>query len=469
MGADVALLQRLDKLAEAGPAAAAAAAEGQSALHSSSGGGGGDAAPLQEDPAAAAAAVKQEEPTQQPNQQESSTWRQHTLRSFGVYADWAKRMHFSSQHCNAELQAVLAGPSGAQQQGAGGLQRRGSNMGLPPAKRPKHEPVDQQGPQPSRDTAATEAEGTEDGADGDAAAESAKDRTAAQQQQAAAERHSSRLQAKGRAPLHPLKAPLGSGRGTSPEPAAAAKAKLSKPATSTTTSATPPTTPRTKAVKSGSRLVGAASGMLGMAAVHPECVASIDAVEAEYWRIVEQQQPGRLVEVLAVPEIRSSSGGSLIQELQEQQEWGCDEQQHGQPQQQQEGAGSAWDLSSLPARRENLLRYLPLQQAIPGLTEPVLGLSSCLSSCCWHVTRQGMYGISCLHSGAPRVGVCCVWWWLVLLVTVGCQTVGSIVETAMCSAGHTLLVAAWINITHFTGAACSNKAARHTFMVSSHL
>jgi hypothetical protein len=128
----------------------------------------------------------------------------------------------------------------------------------------------------------------------------------------------------------------------------------------------------------------------------------LDQFEAEFWRIVEQQQPGRLVEALTVPQLRSSMGGSLLQELQEQQqEWGFDEQQ------QDAGAeeSSAWDLSSLPARRENLLRYLPLQQAIPGLTEPVLGVSGCLSSSCWQVTPRGMYGINCLHSGAPRVSV----------------------------------------------------------------
>jgi hypothetical protein len=63
----------------------------------------------------------------------------------------------------------------------------------------------------------------------------------------------------------------------------------------------------------------------------------------------------------------------------------------------------AWDLSSLPCRRHNLLRYLPLQPPLPGLTEPVLGLSSCMSVQCWHAVPQGMYGISCLHAGAPRV------------------------------------------------------------------
>jgi hypothetical protein len=197
------------------------------------------------------------------------------------------------------------------------------------------------------------------------------------------------------------------GRGTSPEPAAAvSKVKAGKAATSAT-SATPPTTPRTKAVKSGSgsRLIGAAAGMLGLAAVQPDSAMSMDQFEAEFWRIVGQQQPGRLVEALAVPELRSSSGGSIIHELQEQQAWGFDEQyQQLQLQQQQKASeGCCWDLSSLPARRENLLRYLPLQQGIPGLTEPILGLSSCLSSSSWQVTPQGLYSISCLHTGAPRV------------------------------------------------------------------
>jgi hypothetical protein len=387
LGTDIELLHRLDKLAQGGPAAAAvaAAAEGQSA-----GQQGGDAAMQEADSnqeqQAAVAAVKPE-PEQPAVQQESSMWRTHTLRSYAAYADWAKRMHFSSQPCNAELQAVL------QPGDAAGAQRRSSTTGLPPAKRPKQDPEHR--PQPSRDTA-TEAEGTED-TDMDAAAESNRD---AQLQQQPAERHSSRLQAKGRAPLHPLKASAGAGRGASPEPGSV-KGKVSKAANSTA-SATPPTTPRTKAVKSGSRLAGAAAGMLGLAAGHPDSFLSMDQFEAEFWRIVEQQQPGRLVEALTVPKLCSSTGGSLLQELQEQQqEWGFGEQQ------QDAGAeeGSAWDLSSLPARRENLLRYLPLQQAIPGLTEPVLGVSGCLSSSCWQVTPQGMYSINCLHSGAPRVSV----------------------------------------------------------------
>lgn len=388
LGPDVELLHTLDRQAAAGPAAVTAAAA-ESAPTAQQGGdvvmhdaadSVGQQAPV--------VAVKQEQEQlgMQQVQQEPCMWRTHTLRSFAAYADWAKRMHFSAQPCNAELHAVL------QPGGVTGAQRRSSTTGLPPAKRVKHDPDHH--PQPSRDTG-TEAEVTED-ADADAAAESHRD---AHQQPA--ERHSSRLQAKGRVPLHPLKASAGSGgRGASPEPGAA-KGKASKAANSTT-SATPPTTPRTKAVKSGSRLAGAAATMLGLAAGHPDAVG-IDQFEAEYWRVVEQRQPGRLVEVLTVPELRSSSGGSLLHELQELQEWGFDEQQQ-QRQQAGSGEANAWDLSSLPARRENLLRYLPLQQAIPGLTEPVLGVSSCLSSSCWQVTPQGMYGISCLHLGAPRVG-----------------------------------------------------------------
>jgi hypothetical protein len=416
LGADVALLQRLDGAAQAGPAAAAAAAEGytsqlqQQGSNSAAAAAAGDAAGSTVKQEAGqqegdmAAAVKQEERMQQLQQQhesclEPSLWRPHTLRSFAAYADWAKRMHFSSQPCNAELQAI------SQPGTAAAGQRRSSITGLPPAKRLKHDP-EHALRQPSRDTGGTEHEGTED-TDLDTAAESSRD--GLQQQQQQPERHSSRLQAKGRAPLHPLKAVVAGsgGRGTSPEPAAAvSKVKAGKAATSAT-SATPPTTPRTKAVKSGSgsRLIGAAAGMLGLAAVQPDSAMSMDQFEAEFWRIVGQQQPGRLVEALAVPELRSSSGGSIIHELQEQQAWGFDEQyQQLQLQQQQEASeGCCWDLSSLPARRENLLRYLPLQQGIPGLTEPILGLSSCLSSSSWQVTPQGLYSISCLHTGAPRV------------------------------------------------------------------
>lgn len=418
LGPDVELLCKLEQQADAGPANPLAAAEGhpaaQQGSRASAGLTGDDDAGQATTAAAAAAATSQgqpdhtvavkqeagvvqqqldglEQPQPQPQQQPSSVCT-HTLRSFAAYADWAKRMHFSCQPCNAELHAVLQPTAAAQ-----GRQRQSSMTGLPPAKRPK--PDADHVPQPSRDTG-TEAEGTED-TDMDGAAESNRDVA----QQHPPERHSSRLQAKGRAPLHPLKATAGSGRGASPEPAAA-KAKASKAATSTT-SATPPTTPRTKAVKSGSgtRLVGAAAGMLGLAAVFPESAISMDQFEAEFWRVVEQQQPGRLVEAVYVPELRSNSssstvgGSSLVQELQEQLDWTYDQlqQEAGAPE------AGAWDLSSLPCRRENLLRYLPLQQAISGLTEPVLGLSSCLSSCCWQLTPQGMYGISCLHSGAPRV------------------------------------------------------------------
>jgi hypothetical protein len=414
LGPDMALLQRLDRAAEAGPAAAAAAAEGHASQQQQQGSsaaaaaaaGAGDAGGLtvKQEPGQHQAdmAVKQEDLMQQQQQHESclepSLWRPHTLRSFAAYTDWAKRMHFSSQPCNAELQPV------SQPGAAAGGQRRSSATGLPPAKRLKHDP-EHPLRQPSRDTGGTEHEGTED-TDLDTAAESSRD--GLQQQQP--ERHSSRLQAKGRAPLHPLKAVVAGsgGRGTSPEPAAAvSKVKAGGKAATSTTSATPPTTPRTKAVKSGSgsRLIGAAAGMLGLAAVQPDSAISLDQFEAEFWRIVEQQQPGRLFEALAVPELRSSSssGGSIIQELQEQQAWGFDEQYQLQQQQQEAQEACCWDLSSLPARRDNLLRYLPLQRAIPGLTEPTLGLSSCLSSSCWQVMPQGLYGISCLHTGAPRV------------------------------------------------------------------
>lgn len=392
LGPDSQLLTQLDQQADAGPAPGTRP-DGQVTVGqaSSSGAAATSEGPpvLKQQCTTTTAAAAATQALDQAGQSVAS--RTHTLRSFAAYADWAKRMHFSCQPCNAELQAVS-------QPAVTGRQRQQCSTGLPPAKRIKQDPQGQQ--QQHSSHTGTEGDGTQD-TDEDTAAESQ------QQQQQQPERHSSRLQARCKTPhVQPVKTVARGGRGASPEPLSAGKAKGGK-VTGSAASATPPTTPRTKAVKSGSgsRLIGAAASMLGLAAVQPESAISTEQFEAEFWRVVEgAPSQGRLVEVLRVPELRTSTGDSMIQVLQEQPPLAATKAEPQQQQQQPPCVPSLWDLSSLPARRENLVRFLPLQQAVPGLTEPVLGLSSCLSTCCWEVVPQGLYGICCLHSGAPRVG-----------------------------------------------------------------
>jgi hypothetical protein len=374
-------------------------------LHAAAAGG-----PQQQGEQQAGVAVKHEQqPEQQEQEQQSEPQQQQqqqqpplpsTLRAFAAYDAWLRRTHFSCQPFNA-VDSAQAGNN---------KQRQGAAGGLPPAKRLKPDP-DQQQQQDDEEEEEQEQEqeqqqtkvkaGSDGCDDGDSAEADEGEEDGSRQQPGhhSGRRHAKPKSAAARGHKGGAAAAAAAAAGGAGELSVGAIRATKAAAASSTTSATPPTTPRTKAVKSGSRLAGggsgggAAPGTAGLAAVFPDPSAvSIDQVEAELWRIVEQQQPGRVMEVLHVPHLASSSSSTAA--TQEGGGGGAAAQATRQ---------GAWDLSSLPTRRHNVLRYLPLQPPLPGLTEPVLGVSSCLSTQCWQVAPQGMYGISCLHAGAPRV------------------------------------------------------------------
>lgn len=236
--------------------------------------------------------------------------RLHTLRSFAVYADWAMRLHFSSQPCNAELKVLIRdgkpGAAGSKQQAADG----------PPTKRQKTDPKQKQLRQPT--PKASDASGGEvDSEDSEQVdADTSEDATEEPLQQptkqsgkAAAvpvvpERQSSRLQQKGH------KHRSGGGTAAKSKAAAAARSKVRSSAAGAG-GAAGSAVAAAKRPAAGSAVGAAAGGVAAVAAgSSSQPPVSIPQVEAELWRVVERPDAGRLVEVLHGQDLDGNKHGS---------------------------------------------------------------------------------------------------------------------------------------------------------------
>eukprot|EP00775_Hariotina_reticulata_P011303 gene11303-11453_t len=333
----------------------------------------------------------------------------HTLRSFAAAADWAKRVHFSAQPCNADFIAMLQPP-------AAGKQLRASA-----SKRQKGDAQQQQQRKPSNKDSAGAAGADDDTHSSDTAASDSEDSRPATTAAAAAvpARHSSRLQQKTTQQKGSRgKAAAAFTDGT--EDAADGRPKAAK---STTVAVAQARTSAGAAAAAGGGGVSASSLSGQKRSLHATSSAgapfgaansvgqpqvSIAQIEAEFWRIVQQPDPGRIVETLYGQELDSGRHGSgfplpawrgLPSDVRSGRHMSRQEKDPGVA----KYAAAAWNLNNLPHNRANLLQHLPAADPIPGLTVPWLYVGSCLSAACWQVEEHALYHVNYLHIGAPKV------------------------------------------------------------------
>lgn len=243
------------------------------------------------------------------------TERMHTLKSFSAYGEWAKRMHFSAQPCNAELKSAN--------------KPRPKPSQPPPAKKQKVEEVVVE-----------------------------------------PERTSSRLQRRA----------AGSRRDKqSPKAKAAAKAKVAAAAAAAAAAEAPVT--------------------------NKEPQVSIAQLEAEFWRIVERPDPGRVVETLYGQDLDSGRHGSgfplppwrgIPTDARTGRHLRLDPKAR-------EYSLHQWNINNMPRCRGSVLRYVTVQEPITGVMVPWLYVGSCLSAFCWHIEDHALYSVNYLHMGAPKV------------------------------------------------------------------
>ncbi|KAL6546283.1 hypothetical protein OROMI_022004 [Orobanche minor] len=116
---------------------------------------------------------------------------------------------------------------------------------------------------------------------------------------------------------------------------------------------------------------------------------SVDEIEGEYWRIIEQ--PTDEVEVYygadletgmlgsGFPKGPSLSGDSKIDQY----------------------ITSGWNLNNLPRLPDSVLNFEECN--ISGVVVPWLYIGMCFSSFCWHVEDHHLYSLNYLHWGDPKI------------------------------------------------------------------
>jgi hypothetical protein len=271
------------------------------------------------------------------------TERRHTLRSFKAYAEWAKRLHFSAQPCNGEASKKSKPKATAAAVAAAETP--------PPAKKQKREEQLKQ-------------EGNE---------------KEQEQQKGEQQRQSSRIERKVvQQRKVALKAAAGSvsAKKKAAETAAAAKAKAKG------------------ASCSGSSAAGKGDSQV-----------SIQQMEAEFWRVVERPDSGRIVETLYGQDLDSGRHGSgfplpawrgLPTDARTGRHLRLDPKA-------QEYSTHPWNINNMPRNPLSVLRYVRVTEPITGVMVPWLYVGSCLSAFCWHVEDHGLYSVNYLHTGAAKV------------------------------------------------------------------
>nr|POE84862.1 putative lysine-specific demethylase jmj14 [Quercus suber] len=116
---------------------------------------------------------------------------------------------------------------------------------------------------------------------------------------------------------------------------------------------------------------------------------SVDDIEGEYWRIVEQ--PTNEVEVIYGADLETGPFGSGFPKASSMvTESGLDEY-----------AMSGWNLNNLPRLPGSVLCFEGSD--ISGVLVPWLYVGMCFSSFCWHVEDHHLYSLNYLHWGDPKV------------------------------------------------------------------
>lgn len=116
---------------------------------------------------------------------------------------------------------------------------------------------------------------------------------------------------------------------------------------------------------------------------------SLDNIEGEYWRMVEN--PTEEIEVLYGADLETGPFGSGFPKASSQP----------YPVSEEKYVNSGWNLNNFPRLPGSVLSYE--SSDISGVLVPWLYIGMCFSSFCWHVEDHHLYSLNYMHWGAPKM------------------------------------------------------------------
>ncbi|GAB4855353.1 hypothetical protein Ancab_023974 [Ancistrocladus abbreviatus] len=117
---------------------------------------------------------------------------------------------------------------------------------------------------------------------------------------------------------------------------------------------------------------------------------SVEAVEGEYWRVVEK--PTEEIEVLYGADLETGVFGSGFPKVSDKACSSSDDEKY---------VKSGWNLNNLSRLPGSVLSYESAD--ISGVQVPWLYIGMCFSSFCWHVEDHHLYSLNYMHFGAPKM------------------------------------------------------------------
>ncbi|GMH13215.1 hypothetical protein Nepgr_015056 [Nepenthes gracilis] len=116
---------------------------------------------------------------------------------------------------------------------------------------------------------------------------------------------------------------------------------------------------------------------------------SVDAIEGEYWRVVEK--PTEEIEVIYGADVETGVFGSGFPKF-STEDCSSEDGQY---------LKSGWNLNNLSRLPGSVLSYESAD--ISGVHVPWLYIGMCFSSFCWHVEDHHLYSLNYMHFGAPKI------------------------------------------------------------------
>ncbi|RZC68872.1 hypothetical protein C5167_032122 [Papaver somniferum] len=117
---------------------------------------------------------------------------------------------------------------------------------------------------------------------------------------------------------------------------------------------------------------------------------SVDNIEGEYWRMVEN--PTEEIEVLYGADIETGVFGSGFPKLSSSSGCCTSDDKY---------VKSGWNLNNFPRLSGSVLSFE--SSDISGVLVPWLYIGMCFSSFCWHVEDHHLYSMNYMHWGAPKM------------------------------------------------------------------
>ncbi|KAG0615380.1 hypothetical protein M758_5G036600 [Ceratodon purpureus] len=114
---------------------------------------------------------------------------------------------------------------------------------------------------------------------------------------------------------------------------------------------------------------------------------TVEMIEGEYWRIVEQATDQ--IEVLYGADVETGKFGSGFPKPRA----GSEAASHYE--------NSGWNLNNIARYPGSMLSFE--EGDISGVLVPWLYIGMCFSSFCWHVEDHHFYSLNCMHWGAPKI------------------------------------------------------------------